>query len=290
MILLLTFVLSCIIIQIMIVRFDFEQDKTNNNPQLLYFINDECKYEYDKNKTFTHNIAELCYVTNGKGHLHVEKEDYLISRNDIYMINPYTSHGEYVEKGQGFSYYILGICNFSISSSIKPEQPRKLSGNNKIPLILDYVFNEQIQAADGYAELTDELFKILLIEIERLYKTKIENSDSSQENIAMRIKKYIDANYLGDCSSKTVADFFNKKLNTIEIKFKKQFGISMQQYILKLKIETAKKHLQSNNMSVRDLAINCGFYNSSYFTQYFKKIVGLTPTEYKKQLTAEKKS
>ena len=274
----------------MVIRFDFKQDKTNNNPQLLYFISDECKYEYDKNKAFTHNIAELCYVTSGKGHLHVEKEDFLISQDDIYIINPYTSHGEYVDKSQGFSYYILGICNFSIFSSDNPEKPRKLPGNNKIPLILDYVFNEQVQAKDDYAALTDNLFKILLIEIERLYKTKIESSDSSQENIAMRVKKYIDANYLGDCSSKTVADFFNKKLNTIEIKFKKQFGISMQQYILQLKIETAKKHLQSNNMSVRDLAINCGFYNSSYFTQYFKKIVGLTPTEYKKQLAAEKKA
>ena len=64
----------------------------------------------------------------------------------------------------------------------------------------------------------------------------------------------------------------------------------MQQYILQLRIETAKRHLQTNNMTIQDLAINCGFYNSSYFSKYFKKIVGITPTEYKKQILSEKKS
>lgn len=140
----------------------------------------------------------------------------------------------------------------------------------------------------NYQEITNRLFDILLSEIERLYNTKYEQSNSLQENIATRIKHYIDVNYLGDCSSKTVANFFEKKLNTIEIKFKKQFNMSMQQYILFLRIETAKKHLQSNNMTVQKLAINCGFYNTSYFTQYFKKLVGMTPTEYKKKIIQEK--
>ena len=274
----------------MIIRFDFKQDITNNNPQLLYFISDECKYEYDKTKSFTHNIAELCYITNGRGHFHIEKEDYGIEKNDLYLINPYTPHGEYVEKEQGFSYYILGMSNFSIPTAVHPEKPRNLPRDNKIALILDYIFKEQTNAAEGYTDITNKLFAILLIEIQRLYKAKIKSSKSSQENIAARIKNYIDVNYLGDCSSKTIAAFFNKKLNTIEIKFKKQFGISMQQYILQLRIETAKRHLQTNNMTIQDLAINCGFYNSSYFSKYFKKIVGITPTEYKKQILSEKKS
>lgn len=77
----------------MITRFDLEQNIAKDKPQLLYFINDECKYEYDKTKSFTHNIAELCYVINGRGHFHVEKEDFSINQNDIYLINPYTSYG-----------------------------------------------------------------------------------------------------------------------------------------------------------------------------------------------------
>lgn len=273
----------------MIIRYDFKQEPANGNPQLLYIIKDECRYEYDEKKSSTHNIAELCYIIRGSGHFHVEKNDYDIEQGDIYLINPYMPHGEYVKKGQDFHYFILGIANFSFPAVTNSEKPRKLPSNNKIPDILEHYLAELSAKKDKYKDVLKNLFEILLVEIQRLYKTKIEPSSSLQENTASRIKHFIDVNYLGsDCSSKMIANFFDKKLNTIEIKFKKQFGISIQRYVLQLRIETAKKHLQSDNPTIRDLAINCGFYNPSYFTQYFKKIVGITPTEYKKQLNANK--
>lgn len=272
----------------MIIRFDFKKENSIDKPGLLYFVKDECKCEYDKTKSFTHNVAELYFIIDGRGHSHVEKNDYEIVKNSIYVINPYTAHGEYVEKHTEFSYYILGISNFSIPTSVHSEIPKTLQGNSKIKVILNYLFDELSENKDNKKEMTNMLFDMLVIEIERLYKTKIESSNPMQENIASRIKNYIEVNYLGDCSSKMIADFFNKKLNTIEVKFKNQFGISMQQYILKLRIETAKKHILYNNMSVRDLALNCGFYNPSYFAWYFKKLVGMSPTQYKKMIDAQK--
>lgn len=272
----------------MIKRYDFENDISSTQPQLLYFIKDECYYEYDKTKTLTHNIAELCYITSGKGYLHVENEEFSFTDNCMYVINPYVAHGEFLKKREeGFSYYILGISNFLLSPDRKTYKPLSLNSQNTIIKILDLIYNEQENRNTNYKTYTSYLFKLLMIEIERLYSTTIENSSQLNESMSTKIKNFIDINYLGDCSAKTVVDFFNVKLNTAEKKFKKKYGISMQGYILKLRIEQAKKSLEFDKVSIRDIALAFGFYNPSYFAQYFKKIVGISPSEYRKNIQSK---
>jgi AraC-like DNA-binding protein len=62
--------------------------------------------------------------------------------------------------------------------------------------------------------------------------------------------------------------------------FKKKFGVSPQEYITSIRIENAKQLIFKNN-SLVDIALSCGFYDQSHFTNTFKKFVGLTPLDYK---------
>ena len=63
--------------------------------------------------------------------------------------------------------------------------------------------------------------------------------------------------------------------------FKKYMGISLMEYVRKLKIERGKVLLLRTTKSILDISIILGFYDQSHFTKVFKKIVGITPTEYR---------
>ena len=50
------------------------------------------------------------------------------------------------------------------------------------------------------------------------------------------------------------------------------------------RIQTAKKLLESTDLSVTEIAMRCGFNSSSYFTKQFHALTGKTPAQYRKNL------
>lgn len=67
-------------------------------------------------------------------------------------------------------------------------------------------------------------------------------------------------------------------------KFKQSLGISFSQYLHLVRIERAVARLQAEpGVSLKDLAFSLGFSSPSHFTRVFKRITGLTPTQYRTQ-------
>ena len=65
--------------------------------------------------------------------------------------------------------------------------------------------------------------------------------------------------------------------------FKKKIGLTVMEYILKTRITMAKELLCEAKMSVTEISEACGFSSISFFSRTFKKEVGKTPLQYKKQ-------
>ena len=272
----------------MIIRIDLPIEKNIHSPALSYFIRDDCLYAYESCKFFTHSLAEICYIIHGKGHLKVNDYVFELNNGDLYILNPYVKHCEFLQKDrqEGFSYYILGIVNFKLQpDNATVFRPLPLPEKSNIVFLLDKIFAELKSQLPAHDEAAKKYFELLLIEIERLYSSRIEPAPFIQSDLTAQIQSYIDVNYAGELSSKSIAEHFGRKLNTIEIKFKKAFGLSIQSYILLKRIEGAMRMLESNrNIAVSELAAKAGFYNPTYFSRYFKKITGLSPSEYRKML------
>lgn len=63
--------------------------------------------------------------------------------------------------------------------------------------------------------------------------------------------------------------------------FKKETGKSLTLFITEIKMEEAKRLLQNTSFPITTICYEIGFDNPSYFTEVFKKIVGVTPKEFK---------
>lgn len=66
-------------------------------------------------------------------------------------------------------------------------------------------------------------------------------------------------------------------------KFKKETGVSVNEYISNEKINKAKLLLSGTNERIQDISDSLAYSNRSYFYSCFQKKVGLSPTEYRKQ-------
>jgi len=63
--------------------------------------------------------------------------------------------------------------------------------------------------------------------------------------------------------------------------FKEQTGENFIDYLNKVRIEKAKELLKDSSMSLSEIASQVGYSNAGYFNRIFKKIVGITPGQYR---------
>lgn len=109
----------------------------------------------------------------------------------------------------------------------------------------------------------------------------VEESQDKLNLECMKIKNYIDSHY----SQNITLDFLSNltymnKFHLVHT-FTKQIGISPIIYVINKRIQEAKNLLSTTNYSIRDIASIVGFSSSSYFSQMFRKVTGISPKIYR---------
>jgi len=94
---------------------------------------------------------------------------------------------------------------------------------------------------------------------------------------------YLHAHFRDKLSIRNLADMAKLSLRQFERRFRENFNITPQQYLIKLRIQESCDLLIQPDMTVGNIAIDLGFYDQSSFTVQFKKNMGLTPLQYRKQ-------
>jgi len=64
--------------------------------------------------------------------------------------------------------------------------------------------------------------------------------------------------------------------------FKQATGLTPNDYLVRRRIQQARELLQETERSITDIALATGFSSSQYFSQVFRKYVGVTPSEYRR--------
>lgn len=101
------------------------------------------------------------------------------------------------------------------------------------------------------------------------------------QSVAAKVHAYIQEHYTEDINRQKLADLFFIHSDHLSRLFGKEYGISIPDYIARLRIEAAKQSLRSG-MNVSEAAIQVGYDNFAYFSTVFKKLVGESPSEFKR--------
>jgi len=96
------------------------------------------------------------------------------------------------------------------------------------------------------------------------------------------IMEWIRINHDYEVNVMRVAEEFNYNPDYLSSIFKKHVGCSLLKYINKTRIDMAKKLLISSHDSRQVIAEKAGFKDDKYFLKVFKRMEGVTPSQYKK--------
>lgn len=108
------------------------------------------------------------------------------------------------------------------------------------------------------------------------------NEGQPGEHPAIRVaKRYIAEHYAGNLSLAAVAKVVNISPIYLSMMFKREVNVNFLEYLSKLRIEKSKQLLRDVRMNVQEVAASVGFSDARYYAKTFRKIVGVTPSEYR---------
>ena len=130
---------------------------------------------------------------------------------------------------------------------------------------------------------------VKLLQIFAQHLSIVSNQIAVQERTAeppviTRAKEFIKQHQTEDLSLGQVANAVNTSTFYFCKMFKKVTGINFTDYVSRVRIENSKNLLLNPNLRISEIAYEVGFQSLTHFNRVFKKIVGQSPTEYRRQL------
>ena len=137
---------------------------------------------------------------------------------------------------------------------------------------------------DGAKLYAKELAHLLAIHSSEKYSVQNTKTFSSKRLSTKKLNsvlKYIDVNLEQKITLSDLATVAGMGKFHFSRLFKSSTGCSPYTYILRRRIEKAKKLLGYSNIPICEIALECGFSNQSHFAKHFRQISGTTPASYR---------
>ena len=109
------------------------------------------------------------------------------------------------------------------------------------------------------------------------------HSDNAKNlDIILPVLKYINANYNKDITLDTLANLTGYSKSRFSHIFSEATGTTPNKYQNDIRLNVSREMLSSTELSIREIAVSCGFRDPLYFSRVFKKKYNIAPTEYRK--------
>ena len=137
-----------------------------------------------------------------------------------------------------------------------------------------------IIALDEKADTGKKAFMDYAMGLFSVQQAKLREAVDS-EDIITRARKFIEENYRENIDRNDVAAVTFVTPNYLSKLFKNSMGMNLREYINELRVAEAKRLLLSTSMTVSEIASYVGYYNISYFSTIFHKMVGSSPFDWR---------
>lgn len=140
-------------------------------------------------------------------------------------------------------------------------------------------FARRIEATTKHSELN-----YILDSMVRRYCALVQDHSLGKFSLVIRnVLSTVEFNLREPLSLSTLAEQYHIDPSNLAHQFKRELGVTLTDYINFRRMELAKSLLSGSGLYIQEIAEQCGFLDTNYFTRLFKKSFGISPREYRRK-------
>lgn len=240
-----------------------------------------------------HDDYVIGFVQNGMRTLSCKNKEYTIKSGDILLFNPKDNHS-CMQMDEGAFDYI----SINIPTNIMASLTEEITGKRDL-----ICFSKNVLTDTNLSNSLIILYKAITLRAERFEKEEalylfissltekygqpFEDISSEYSNEIENICRYMQKHYAEHISLEELCRHCSLSKSTLLRAFTKQKGITPYRYLQSIRIDKAKKLLETGT-SLSQTALLTGFTDQSHFTNYFHMYIGISPASYKKIFIQER--
>lgn len=248
-----------------------------------------------------HPFYDITYLTSGECICFVNHNIYRLSKGDLIIIPPGEIHKSTFQGVSPVERYVLSFreeqLNWIYSLTGKNIVSKSLqTGVISIPgkrrdyieaLLNKLLFESEGQDILSPAFIQAGLLELLLFIIRcKQYENNVYKEIDVDNRLIQEIATYIYENYDKKITLDDMAVKFHISRSYLSKKFKQTTGFGFKEYLINVRIKNACRLLLETNHSITDIAFECGFNDSNYFGDAFRRIKGVSPNKYRRNKEA----
>lgn len=234
----------------------------------------------------THTHMELFFIVGGKGQFFIGDQIHPVDVNNLVIINPNILHTEVSLNAQPLEYIVLGIEGIALANGDTSNSQFNILDHYEsveISGCLRNILREMEQKNPGYEDVCQAYMEILIIRLMRTTALAVptEPQAFTTNRQCAAVRQYIDLHFKEALTLDHLAEEGHMNKYYLSHAFKREYGVSPINYLISRRIEESKYLLAETDLSMSQIAQLLGFSSLSYFSQVFRRTLGLTPMEYR---------
>lgn len=213
------------------------------------------------------NHITIHYVYSGKGTFELDGKVYHLKHGDAFIVNYNDKIRFTADMDDPWHYFWL-----SFYSPLFGEMLRTLD-SPILKNISESIFVEPTTRSECGKLTTEFLISKLYLLHDEIFAPDMTQTSSS---LAIEAAVYINNNHGSNLTVENLADHFGVTRNHLSREFKKKHGLSVKQYIIRVRLSEGKGLLE-NGLSVKEAAYLCGYSDPLAFSKMYKKTYGIAP-------------
>ena len=245
-----------------------------------------------------HDYFEVLLILSGEGCYYVNGQAFEVTEGDILIFNNAELHGWQVTQSEMrvlamvfAPRLVAGYGDFSDMEYLKPFIERGANFKNRVGSqepcaaqiagIMRQIEEEWRERQEGHRLMIKADVLRILTMLVRHYHDDTRSAARADRNKALqRLKRafeYIDGGYCGKLTLREAANRVYMSPNYFSHYFHTATGVSFSDYVTMRRVHKARELLETTGRSTYEIAVECGFHNSSNFYRLYRKHTGQSP-------------
>lgn len=243
-----------------------------------------------------HSEMEFQLIQQGHGKYFIRDTNHSFERNHILIIHRNQVHNYIPDPASSVKKLTLILGTRALNGrSTAQAALRSLKATNHLTLsdrsatnaklMLTEIADECATKSSHWQAVTLDLVELFLVMLKRTAEGEV-TINQNEDPLIQEIIKFLDGRFSEPTLLRAVSQHFGLSPFALSRRFKHYVGLGFKEYLIHRRIAEAIRLLEETDMKVAAVAYHVGFDNLSPFNSNFRRLTGVTPSDYRKMMFA----